>query len=239
MTDDKITSLCDPWEAKEFQKLITSVPDHECSHCLPDCQDTIYETSVSAAPFKPCDHTNLGTSPLCDLEADDLNPPIWDNLVKDEFKAQVGSIPGFMTDNKSKFSNIRHYVPNPERVKNLAFKSNNLKHPTYDAYKEDIAMVNFYFEKPTILQFKRAERMTMVDYVSQMGGLLGLGIGFSFISGVEIIYWLTFRLGRNIAESDNKKGKKAKSRRGSPDSLDSTGAMDSTKTSESWITGKI
>jgi hypothetical protein len=39
--------------------------------------------------------------------------------------------------------------------------------------------------------------MTFLDYISQIGGLLGLFIGFSCISGIEIIYWLTFRLARN------------------------------------------
>ena len=45
--------------------------------------------------------------------------------------------------------------------------------PTYNAYEKDIAMVNFYFDKSSILQYKRQERMTQVDYISQMGGLLG------------------------------------------------------------------
>ena len=41
--------------------------------------------------------------------------------------------------------------------------------------------------------------MTLLDYISQIGGLLGLFIGFSVISAVEIIYWLTFRLFRNMS----------------------------------------
>ena len=39
--------------------------------------------------------------------------------------------------------------------------------------------------------------MTLVDYISQIGGLLGLFIGFSLISAIEIVYWLTFRFLRN------------------------------------------
>ena len=39
--------------------------------------------------------------------------------------------------------------------------------------------------------------MTPVDYISQIGGLLGLFIGFSLISAIEILYWLTFRFLRN------------------------------------------
>ena len=72
--------------------------------------------------------------------------------------------------------------------------------PTYNAYEEDITIVNFYFDKSTILQFTRQQSMTVVDYISQLGGLLGLFLGFSFISGVELFYWLTIRLGKNIRQ---------------------------------------
>ena len=68
---------------------------------------------------------------------------------------------------------------------NLVLKTQVEANPTYNAYEKDIALVNFYFDKSSILQFTRQERMTIVDYISQMGGLLGLFIGFSFISGIE------------------------------------------------------
>ena len=42
--------------------------------------------------------------------------------------------------------------------------------------------------------------MTTVGYISQLGGLLGLFIGFSFISGIELIYWLTIRFGKNMKQ---------------------------------------
>ena len=77
--------------------------------------------------------------------------------------------------------------------------------PTYNAYEKDIAMVNFYFDKSSILQYIRQERMTKVDYISQIGGLLGLFMGISFISGIELIYWATFRLARNMDTGKSKK----------------------------------
>ena len=39
--------------------------------------------------------------------------------------------------------------------------------------------------------------MGLLDYISQIGGLLGLFIGFSVISAIEIVYWITFRFARN------------------------------------------
>ena len=36
-------------------------------HCLPQCEETDYITTVSAAPFRPCDFKNFGMSPMCDV----------------------------------------------------------------------------------------------------------------------------------------------------------------------------
>ena len=68
----------------------------------------------------------------------------------------------------------------------------------YNAYEKDIAMVTFFFETTTVFEFSRGLRMTFVQYISQIGGLLGLCLGFSFISAVEIAYFYTLRLARNM-----------------------------------------
>ena len=82
---------------------------------------------------------------------------------------------------------------------NVVFSASLENNSKYDAYEKDIAiaMVTFFFETPTIFEYTREERMTLIQYISQIGGLLGLCLGFSFISGVEIIYWMTIRLFRN------------------------------------------
>ena len=110
VSDQHLTNICDPWETKAFQELITSVPSNTCSSCLPDCRSTIYDARVSSAPFRDCDHTNLGTSVLCDLgrsAGKDLNsvnlknPSIYQEKVLAEYKAQVGSVPQYLK-NKGK-----------------------------------------------------------------------------------------------------------------------------------------
>ena len=40
--------------------------------------------------------------------------------------------------------------------------------------------------------------MTIVDYIAQLGGFFGLGIGLSMLSCIELIYWLTIRLCKNM-----------------------------------------
>ena len=206
-TDEEYTNVCDPWETIRFQKFMTNVPDDECKHCLPDCSDTIYQSRVSAAPFRTCDHTNLGSSSLCDFDNLDMNPPIWSYMVEEEFKGADLSVPDYAKPDSKKLSNIRKSIVDPSKIKDLTLLNYYNNHKTYNAFEKDIAIVNFYFDQSNIVQFKRSLRMTMTDYISQMGGLLGLGIGFSFVSGVEIIYWLTIRFFRNMNES-NKVGNK-------------------------------
>ena len=78
------------------------------------------------------------------------------------------------------------------------FNAKNAASPNYDAYEKDIAMVTFFFESTTAFEYSRDERMTLIQYISQMGGLMGLCTGFSFISAVEIVYWFTIRYFRNL-----------------------------------------
>ena len=78
------------------------------------------------------------------------------------------------------------------------FPAANKKAPTYNAYEKDIAMVTFYFESPTAFEYLKEPRMTLLQFIAQMGGLLGLCIGFSFISGIEILYWFIIRFVRNL-----------------------------------------
>ncbi len=65
--DETFTPMCDPWEAKKFSRLIRSVPDTACVHCLPDCEVTSYSASVTTLPFRRCSEKNLGVSSLCDI----------------------------------------------------------------------------------------------------------------------------------------------------------------------------
>ena len=114
----------------------------------------------------------------------------------EQYKKDTEKVPDFL-DKSGFFSNQRRFIE-AEKWPNLVLRSQVEQAPTYNAYERDIARVHFYFDKSSILQFTRQKRMTIVDYISQMGGLLGLFIGFSFISGAELIYWLTFRLARNV-----------------------------------------
>ena len=75
-------------------------------------------------------------------------------------------------------------------MKNAVFQQKLKQNPTYNAYERDIAVVNFYFGKSTAWEFQHAPSKTIANYIGELGGLLGLFTGFSFLSAVEIIYWI-------------------------------------------------
>ena len=194
ITNDSNARLCDPWEAREFRKIMSRIPVNNCSHCLPDCNATMYKASVTAAPFRRCDYKNMGVGFLCTFNEE----------IQGKKLEEVKEIPDYLKTLEQR-SNKRLYVDEKAAGKQVFSASNveidgsGQKIPkSYDAYEKDIAMVTFFFESSTIFEFKREQRMTIVGYISQMGGLLGLCMGFSFISAVEILYWFTIRMARNI-----------------------------------------
>ena len=51
--------------------------------------------------------------------------------------------------------------------------------------------VRIYFDTPTFDRITKDRAAKFVDYVSAIGGTMGLLTGFSIISAVEIIYFFT------------------------------------------------
>ena len=56
--------------------------------------------------------------------------------------------------------------------------------------KENLALVRIFIPSPYVTLMKRDVAMTFINYIANTGGLLGLCLGFSFISAFEIFYWI-------------------------------------------------
>ena len=53
-----------------------------------------------------------------------------------------------------------------------------------------LRMVRIYFDTPTLDRITKDRAAKFVDYISAIGGTMGLLTGFSIISGIEIIYFI-------------------------------------------------
>ena len=71
--------------------------------------------------------------------------------------------------------------------------SNNVKYISNLDYewKNKLRFVRIYFGSPTYDRITKDRAAKFVDMLSAIGGTMGLLTGFSIISGVEIIYFLT------------------------------------------------
>ena len=53
--------------------------------------------------------------------------------------------------------------------------------------------IKIYFKKNNIISLKRSELFGLTDFLSNCGGLLGLFMGFSILSIIELLYYLSLR----------------------------------------------
>lgn len=65
-----------------------------------------------------------------------------------------------------------------------------MKRPTKEDYR-----VNIEFLTWPIIRYKREVLFGWVDLLVSFGGIAGLFLGFSLLSGVEIVYYFTMRAG--------------------------------------------
>ena len=61
----------------------------------------------------------------------------------------------------------------------------------YNAFEKDLARLKIVHQKSTALQIERESKMTWIDFLASVGGILGLVLGVGFITMVEIV-WITF-----------------------------------------------
>lgn len=61
--------------------------------------------------------------------------------------------------------------------------------------KDDEYRINIEFLTWPIIRYKREVLFGWVDLLVSFGGIAGLFLGFSLLSGVEIIYYFTIRAG--------------------------------------------
>lgn len=186
------STICDPWEAVDFESYFLSVPDSECSKCLPDCNKIIYEPSITIVPYRKCDYRNIGVSPLCNFDYRHLPEPwIWAKQLLEEIAREGKS-------NQTFFRRLN--IVSSERKVATNLQPDSVFNPfdeTYDAYQKDISIVQIYFKSASALQFQTAQSQNWIGFLSSIGGLLGLCVGVSIVTFIEL-FWLCCRIGWNI-----------------------------------------
>ena len=78
----------------------------------------------------------------------------------------------------------------------------------YNALERDLAVVNLYFGSSSVFgqlsagelrltlcpEYQIHKRMTLFDFIANLGGLFGLCLGFSIVSFFEVVFWFSIAL---------------------------------------------
>ena len=193
---DENYTMCDPWQTVRISEIIQNeVSSEQCNYCLPDCIRTIYTTSTSSQPFRRCDERNIELTKMCSVLRKNLTKPEkWGRQVLDHYLEKTGTIPDFLTNITSSKRTVKKSY-----LLNYLFPGLSRD---YDAFDKDIAVLNVFFDSSTVMAFNSENRQSWIDYWSNVGGALGLCIGLSIITLVEL-FWVCLKF-VGIVNSDNK-----------------------------------
>ena len=169
------TKTCDPWTARDFEVQMAKVQRNSsklCSHCLPDCDHIDYLWSTTSAEFRcqrltplttlipsiffrRCDSRNLNLSPFCGLDSSStllkLQPTL-EATYKDRMEAsyvqdlQSPMRKEYPHSSMASYEILSVLTEVAILLQELLFIEFSLQDdPQYNAYKRDIAVVNFFF----------------------------------------------------------------------------------------------
>jgi len=69
----------------------------------------------------------------------------------------------------------------------------SLRQEVHNYAKKNLAKVNIYIKDPYVAKYVTGEKITEMSFVGTVGGILGLFLGFSFISAIELVYIFCIR----------------------------------------------
>ena len=92
------STMCNPWEAANFTKILETTNSSQCSHCLPDCEATTYTASTSSTPIRRCDSRNLNLNPFCSFDNTMGLAPWMDDVVRQYKDSGEMTVPGYVTN---------------------------------------------------------------------------------------------------------------------------------------------
>lgn len=91
------------------------------------------------------------------------------------------------------YSNYKGFKEFPTGIKGdmiPLLKVLQILHSTDQEWRNKLRYVRIYFDTPTFDRITKDRAAKFVDYVSVIGGTMGLLSGFSIISLIEILYFI-------------------------------------------------
>ena len=74
----------------------------------------------------------------------------------------------------------------------------------FDYAKINLIKLSIYIKDPYISKYVTEEKITEIAFVGTVGGIIGLFLGFSFISAAEVIYMFGIKMIKNEIKMNSK-----------------------------------
>ena len=192
-------------EALENPNMIENITKPEPHNCLKGCFIQENKHKISSAPY-PQRHVFFYQRSFCDVASH-----IWKNTCQDKNrKTLLGKLQpnlcSTLDDFTEYFGNITRCEDWPDNFFETHSEPNGvLLDELYQYGRDNLVQLNVVIQTPYVTKIKRDVSMTFTSFVANTGGLLGLFVGFSFISGIEMLFWFFYGLYihyRNITATD-------------------------------------
>ena len=96
---------------------------------------------------------------------------------------QSGRLANYLLDPENSFTD-----PVTKNLSKIMYKLDDVGLAS-KRFREDISVLNFFFDTPIITRITLEMRITIFDQISAVGGTLGLFTGVSLITFAELTFW--------------------------------------------------
>ena len=176
-------------EALENETWIGNISKPDPINCIPACQEQENSNQMSYAPYPQRDNFFYQKT-FCDV-ASHISQITCQNENRKYFIAlKQPNLCQTLEDFKDYFGNTSSCDNWPTNFfQDYNVPDSTLVDEIYPYGRDNLALVHVAIQNPRVTKIKRDVEMTFTSYIANTGGLLGLCLGFSFISGIEIIFW--------------------------------------------------
>ena len=176
-------------EALENPTLIGNITKPDSISCIPACRVQENTNQMSYAPYPQLGNFFYQET-FCDVASH-----IWQVTCQEENRTffmdlKQPNLCPMLGDFDDYFGNKSSCFDWPENYFNDYNNPNDtLVNELYRYGKDNLALIHIVIQSPYVTKIKRDVEMTFTSYIANTGGIVGLCLGFSFISGFELIFW--------------------------------------------------
>ena len=179
-------------EALESPEIIGGISKPKSINCLPSCHFQDNYNQMSNAPY-PQKQMFFYQKTFCDVASHVFQVTCLNEERRSLIEKPFPNMCHILIDFDRYFGTNSSCTEWPKNFfEEFEEPISTLRDELFEYGKQNLALIHVMIQSPYATKIKRDVAMTLTNYVGNTGGLLGLCLGFSFISFIEIIFWCCF-----------------------------------------------